>query len=102
MTTLQEAAEQQMTGVAVIWWAIDLRWKRCTLYHVQVCSGGRAVCGRDVSGQSSLTGWQYETVSIPYLARRVAERNLCSECIRLLAEYDFSSGKEPSRVKEPI
>lgn len=92
--TLQQAAEMMMCGTVLIRWGHDDRHRRNTLYHAQVNSGGKAVCGRNADD------FAYLTYSISGLWRRVQENDdLCSECVRLLAEYDFSSGKEPSREK---
>jgi hypothetical protein len=104
MTTLQEAANQRMTGTVLIVWSVNnparcesraqLRaYQRNSLFHACVQSGDQTVCGRGCAE------WAYETISIPDLAGRVKDQcNLCSECARILSEYDFSSGKEPSRA----
>lgn len=93
--TLEEAAAQGMTGMALIVWIISDKNRKKRSHHAQVNSNGLTVCGKPISASKT---WRTMSCSYPELARRVAFReDLCSQCIRQIAKYDFSPGKEPSR-----
>ena len=94
--TLEEASRVNgMRADVLIVWPIDDQSRRNGANHVEITSGGKTVCGLT----SHHDGWKYQTNTWRELARRLpAGDDLCRNCVRLLAEYDFAVGREPRRI----